>query len=268
MSGDEEIEEVFDKDSNRPNIIVPKGVYSEKVWKGMRQPNTSGTGLHKMKPLSNRRTRRQIERLEKKEMKKEEKEMKEKETQRVLEEKEKEKQRVLELEESIVENIKEMMDKKEIQKEKQKEKQRIYHLENRDEILEKRRLRRQRDKYNKRKREKYQEDKERKQREILDQKENTMDTKTIHFRLGDEGMGNLTLPIEVVNGIVNGNRQVRLSFTFHEEEIYSTNKFGQVNIGFTPRGTEVEKDYCIGQMLVEEKIEFLTPEKEKEIKND
>ena len=40
---------------------------------------------------------------------------------------------------------------------------------------------------------------------------------SIHFGLDDGKYGNLTLPKEIVDGFVNGNREVNLSFSFHEE---------------------------------------------------
>ena len=94
---------------------------------------------------------------------------------------------------------------------------------------------------------------------------NTMDiTETIYFRLEDDGMGHLTLPSDLVNGLVNESREVNLRFTFHEDP-ESGSEFGRVGIGFIPRGqgSEASQDYCVGKMLVEKKIDFLTPEEEK-----
>ena len=187
---------------------------------------------------------------------------------------------------------------------KQREDNKKYREENKDEIARKRKEKRQRDKKNQKQREKRQEEKrirdenrpelersivkwisEKKENRLKKQRdsskktrekikeekllqENTMDTKTIYFRLEDDGMGHLTLPSQMVNGLVE-NRVVNLRFTFHEDP-ESGSEFGRVDIGFIPRGmgSENSQDYCVGKMLVEKKIEFLTPEKEKENHND
>lgn len=181
---------------------------------------------------------------------------------------------------------------------KQREDNKKYREENKDEIARKRKEKRQRDKKNQKQREKRQEEKrirdenrpelersivkwisEKKENRLKKQRdsskktrekikeekllqENTMDTKTIYFRLEDDGMGHLTLPSEMVNDLVRESREVNLRFTFQEEKVFSDNKFGQVSIDYIPVGTEDKKGCCVGEMLVKKKIEFLTPEKE------
>lgn len=182
---------------------------------------------------------------------------------------------------------------------KQREDNKKYREENKDEIARKRKEKRQREKKNQKQREKRQEEKrirdenrpelersivkwisEKKENRLKKQRdsskktrekikeekllqENTMDTKTIYFRLEDDGMGHLTLPSDLVDDLVKGSREVNLSFTFQEEKIFSDNEFGKVSIDYIPVGTEDKNRCLVGEMFLKKTIEFLTPEKEK-----
>tara|TARA_A100001515_G_scaffold144520_2_gene148820 strand:+ start:1673 stop:2353 length:681 start_codon:yes stop_codon:yes gene_type:complete len=89
-----------------------------------------------------------------------------------------------------------------------------------------------------------------------------MKNETIYFQVeGNDEYGNLTLPTEILNGLVSKSKEVILSFTLHEE---SEKGLGQVSIDFIPIGGEEKQESHRGKMLVEKKIVFGIPEPKKE----